>query len=90
MRPTHEQYVRWFGVYYHHFRRFQFHPWRTTQGIDASRTLTEAEVRASLRDFGEYIYGWLAIDGRPLTDQDYLFLYQDLVKHVMGPTKKVW
>lgn len=90
MRPSPEEFVNYFGVYLHLYQRFQFHPWRTRKGIDAAKPLSEAEIRESLYDFGEYVYGWLSINGQPFSDADYLFFYQELVKKVMGPTKKTW
>ena len=89
-RPSRERSVQYLGVYLHLFMRFQFHPWRTTKGIASDHTLTDAELRECLRDFHDYIYGWLRINGQPLSDNDYIWLDRELEKKIMGPTRRTW
>lgn len=101
MRLSLQQYTAIFNIYLHLFRRRQFR-WRVEHlvvqpglvGSDAQkalyRELSEPELRECIDDICEGLRGELALNGALLDDADHNKLKGDLMKKIMGPTRRTW
>ena len=101
MRLSVRQYAQIFAIYTHLFRRRQFR-WRVEHlviepgltGADAQkalyRELSEPELRECIDDICEGLRGELALSGALLDVEDHSKLKGDLLKKIMGPTRRTW
>ena len=96
-----QQYTKVLGIYLHLFSRRQFR-WRIERlvvgpgliGADAQkalyRELSEPELRECIDDICEGLRGELALSGALLDVEDHNRLKGDLLKKIMGPTRRTW
>lgn len=69
--------------------RFQRFIWQAVHGL-SHITLTDAQLRECIDDVCEYLRHNTVINGVPLTDYEHVWLKDQLIKKVMGPTKRLW
>lgn len=79
---------RIFMRYLELFNRQKF-LWQAAHSL-THRTLTDAELRECIDDVAERLRQLLAINGAILTQEEHLYLKDQLMKKVMGPTKQTW
>jgi hypothetical protein len=101
MRLSNRQYAQVFAIYLHLFRRRQFR-WRVEHLVvqpelssaDAQkalyRELSETELRECIDDICEGLRGELTLGGALLDQDDHNKLKGDLLKKIMGPTRRTW
>lgn len=80
--------TRIFARYLELFNRQKF-VWQAAHNM-THRELTDAELRECIDDTTERLRQILAINGAVLTNEEHLYLKDQLIKKVMGPTKQKW